>query len=86
MELSYTENLYLKFHTDTVGLVHPSLGKSNVAWVADITVIELKENKKFYVFLCIDIHTNNIIAHTSSQKIITSQSIIECLKKAIDKT
>ena len=25
--------------------------KSNVAWVADITVIELKENKKFYVLI-----------------------------------
>lgn len=59
--------------------------KPNIVWVSDITEIELEENKKFYVFLCVDIHANKIIAHTSSQKIIRSQAIINCLKKAIDK-
>lgn len=36
--------------------------KPNVAWVANIREFELVENKKLYVFLCADVHTNTIIA------------------------
>jgi transposase InsO family protein len=42
----------------------------------------LDENKKLFVFLCVDIHTNLCI---SSQKTFTSHAIIKCLSKAIDK-
>lgn len=59
--------------------------KNNIAWVADIIEIELNENKKFYICLCIDIHTNKIIAKTASQRVIKAQSIVRCLKKDIDK-
>ena len=59
--------------------------KADIAWLTDITEIELDQNKKLYIFLCIDIHTNKIIARTISQKIITAPAIVKCLKKAINK-
>ena len=59
--------------------------KTNIAWVADITEIELDKQKKFYVFLCVDIHSNNIIAISSSRKIITSNAIVKSLSRAIEK-
>ena len=59
--------------------------KSNVAWVADITSIELPEGKLFYVFLCIDVHTNTVVAHATGKKTITAKSIVKALEKAIDK-
>lgn len=34
--------------------------KTNISWVADITEIELDKQKKLHVFLCVDIHSNNI--------------------------
>ena len=42
--------------------------KTNVAWVDDITEIELDKHKKLHVFLCVDIHSNNIIASSNSRK------------------
>lgn len=59
--------------------------KSNVAWVADITSIELGEGQLLHVFLCIDIHTNKIVAHTTGKRTLTSRSIVKALEKAIDK-
>lgn len=58
--------------------------KDNIVWVSDITEIELNENKKFYIYLCIDIHTNKIIAHTTSERVIKSQAIVKCLTKTIN--
>jgi putative transposase len=59
--------------------------KPNIAWAADITEFELVENKKLYVFLCLDMHTNSIIAHTAGKKMPTSSAIVKCLEQAIDK-
>lgn len=36
--------------------------KTNIAWVADITTLRLFRDQKAYVFLCIEIHTNYIVA------------------------
>jgi len=58
--------------------------KPNVRWVADITTLKLFRNQIAYVFLCIDIHTNYIIAYLISKKTITSQSIIRTLEKTIN--
>lgn len=58
---------------------------TNIVWVADITEIELNQQNKYYIYLCIDIHSNKIIATTSSKKIITAEAIIRCLKKAIER-
>lgn len=57
--------------------------KNDIAWAADITEIELSENKKYQIFLCLDIHTNKIIAKTSSQNVIITDAIIKALKRAI---
>jgi integrase/recombinase XerD len=57
--------------------------KTNVAWAADITTLELFRNQKAYVFLCIDIHSNLIIAHTISKQPITSQVIVRVLQQSL---
>ena len=44
--------------------------RPDLVWVADITNVELRNSKKLSIFLCIYIHTNNIIAHTSSKNTI----------------
>ena len=56
--------------------------KTNLVWAADITTLELFRNKA-YVFLCIDIHTNIIVASVISRPVITSQKIIRSLEKAL---
>ena len=45
----------------------------------------MDQHKKLYIFLYLDIHTNRIIAQTTSQKTITTPAIVKCLIKAIDK-
>lgn len=42
--------------------------RTNIVWVADMTEIEIDQQKKFYIYLCIDIHSNKIIATTCSKK------------------
>ena len=59
--------------------------KTNIAWVADITEIELDKQKKLQVFLCLDIHSNNVIASSISRKTITSNAIVKSLSRAIEK-
>lgn len=59
--------------------------KTNVAWVADRTEIELDQQKKIYVFLCVDVHSNIVIASIISRSTITSNAIIRTLSKAIEK-
>lgn len=76
MKKSYYEN----------GLANENVtAKTNIAWVADITEIELYQHKKFYVFLCVDINSNVIIANSISRKTITSSAIVRALSKAIEK-
>lgn len=58
--------------------------KTNVTWVADITTLKLFRNQMVYVFLCIDIHTNYIVAYFLSKKTITSQSVVRTLEKSIN--
>jgi transposase InsO family protein len=57
--------------------------KTNIAWVADITTLKLIKDRKVYVFLCIDIHTNCIVSTIISSSVITSQKIIRSLEKSI---
>ena len=45
--------------------------------VADITSFELDENKKVYVFLCIDIFSNKILVSIFKTKTITSNDIVK---------
>jgi integrase len=58
--------------------------KSNIAWVADVTTLNLALNKKAHIFLCIDIHSNLIVGHAISQEPIRSTTVVKVLKKAIE--
>ena len=49
----------MKFYYENLLANQNKTAKTNVTWVADITEVELNQNKKLYIFLCIDIHTNN---------------------------
>ena len=75
----------MKFYYENMLANQNFTAKNNIVWACDITEIELNQNKKFFIFLCIDIHTNVIIGCTSSQSTIKSQAITKCLKKAIEK-
>lgn len=57
--------------------------KTNVAWVTDTTTLELIRDKKAYVVICIDIHTNYVVSAIISSSVITSQKIIKSLEKSI---
>ena len=59
--------------------------KPNVAWVADITSLELGVFPNINIFLCIDIHTNIIVAYAVGTKTIESKQIIRKLKNSIEK-
>jgi integrase len=74
-----------KYYYENVLANENITAKTNVTWVADITEIELDQQKKLYVFLCVDVHSNIIIANTISRSIITSHAIIKTLSKAIEK-
>lgn len=75
-----------KYYYENVLANENITAKTNIAWVADITEIELDKYKKLYVFLCVDIiHSNNIIASNISRKTITSNAIVKSLSRAIEK-
>ena len=56
---------------------------TNVTWVADLTTLRLFRDQKAFVFLCVDIHTNYIVAALISKQTITTQSIIRSLERSI---
>jgi len=74
-----------KYYYENVLANENITAKTNIAWVADITEIELDKQKKLHVFLCVDIHSNNIIATSISRKTITSNAIVKSLSRAIEK-
>jgi hypothetical protein len=55
--------------------------KPNTVWVADITTLKILD-KSFHTFLCIDIHTNFVVAHLIKATTIDSKAIISVLTKA----
>lgn len=59
--------------------------KTNIAWVLDITHLDLFMGQKAHVFLCLDIHTNYIVASAINKKAITSSIITRSLQQAINK-
>jgi integrase/recombinase XerD len=58
--------------------------KTNIVWVADFTTLTLFRNQKCHVFLCVDIHTNMIVAHNISKKVVTASQVIRALDFAIN--
>ena len=43
---------------------------TNITWVIDITTLSLFRGQKAYVFLCIDIHPNYVLASLISTRVI----------------
>ena len=74
-----------KYYYENVLANENITAKTNIAWVADVTKIELYQYKKLYVFLCVDVHSNVIIASSISRKTITSSAIVRSLSKSIEK-
>jgi transposase InsO family protein len=74
-----------KYYYENVLYNQNKTAKPNYVWVADITTLKLFRNQKAYVFLCIDIYTNILIASTISKKTITTHQITKILEKAIEK-
>ena len=75
----------MNFYYENVLASQNITAKSNVAWAADITEVDLNKQRKLYIFLCIDVHTNIVIAQTISRKTIKSHAIVKCLTRAIEK-
>lgn len=73
-----------KYYYENILANQNIVAKPNVVWVADYTWIDLPESEKLYLFLCIDIHTNKILAYASSIKVITTATTIKVLAKAIN--
>ena len=73
-----------KFYYENILANQNETAKNNVAWVADFTTLELFRDQKIYVFLCIDIHSNLVVADTISKKVITASTVVNRLKKAIN--
>lgn len=76
---------FMKFYYENVLANQNITAKPNVAWAADITSLELKNNEKLFVFICIDIHTNTVVSYTVRNKAISSSYIVKTLSKTIDK-
>ena len=58
--------------------------KPSKVWVADITTLKILD-RTFQSFLCIDIHTNCVVAHLIRATTNDSKGIISVLTKAINK-
>jgi integrase/transposase InsO family protein len=74
----------IKYYYENVLASQNITAKPNLVWVADITTLRILD-KRFYTFLCIDAHTNNVVAHLIRATSIDSKAIVNVLVKAIDK-
>lgn len=60
------------------------IAKPNVVWAADFTTNDFIEGKKLNIFICLDTHTNKIVAYSCSTKIIIAATVLKVLSKAIN--
>jgi hypothetical protein len=51
----------MKFYYENALSSQNVTAKTNVVWVTDVMEIELNQQKKLYMFLCLDVHTNKFI-------------------------
>lgn len=74
-----------KFYYGNIQSNENITAKTNVTWVADFTTLKLFQGQKAEVFICVDIHSNLIVASTISKKVINATSVVRALEKAIHK-
>jgi hypothetical protein len=65
-----------KYYYGNILANHNITAKTNLAWVADIPTLELFRKQTADVFICIDIHTNIIVASAISKNKINASTII----------
>lgn len=75
----------MKFYYENILANQNYTAKPNLVWVGDITSFELDQSKKVYVFFCIDIFTNRIIASLFRTKPIVAREIVQKLNQAVTK-
>ena len=75
----------IKYYYENVLSNQNVTATTNITWTADITTLRLSKNRKIFVFLCIDIHTNYIVASLISKQTITTRNIIRNLERSINK-
>ena len=73
-----------KYYYENILANQNYLARPNVAWAADITSFELDQGKKVYVFFCIDVFTNKIVASIFRTKTIQTNDITRKLNKVIN--
>jgi transposase InsO family protein/integrase len=74
----------VKYYYENILASQNITAKPNVVWVADITTLRVLD-KRFYAFLCNDVHTNKVVAHLIRSTSIDSRAIVDVLAKAIGK-
>ena len=74
-----------KFYYENVLANQNETAKNNIAWVADFTTLESFRDQKIHVFLCIDIHSNLVVASIISKKVISASTVVNTLEKAINR-
>lgn len=74
-----------KYYYENILANQNYVARPNVAWAADITSFELNQGKKVYVFFCVDVFSNKIVASIFRIRPIQTNNIIKNLSKAIDK-
>lgn len=72
-----------KFYYENVLASQNMTALNNVVWVADTSKLELYQGKKAHIFICIDIHTNLIVASCISKNKLNSGPIVKHLESAI---
>ena len=73
-----------KIHYNNILHSQNITARSNLVWTADIMDVQLANNRKFYIFLCIDIHTNTIITYCTSINMISFSTIVKKLSKEME--
>lgn len=72
-----------KFYYGNILASQNITAQTKAVWVADITHLELIGGVKAYVFLCIDAHTNYVVASAFSKSTFNSSKIVRALESAI---
>lgn len=52
--------------------------KTDIVWAADFSTLELKDGEnKLHIFICIDLHTNYVLACSASLKTIVQLQLLK---------
>jgi transposase InsO family protein len=72
-----------KFYYENILASQNITARNNVVWAGDTSKLELYRGQTVHIFVCIDIHTNLIVASFISKNKIKSSTIVKNLESAI---